>query len=909
MLKPRPLIGILPLLAVLAIAPDSSGTAMQRQATVAQVLENVPTPFDAPRSLRRRTNLTIEGSPSLTLLSQSLKEGFELRYPRARVDLAMAGTPEALERLREGEADLVAIGRPLASEEKDAGLAEVPLRREKIAIIVGKDNPFQDQLGYEQFAKIVSGEITNWEQVGGPDRPIRFIDRPESSDTRQSFRYYDVFSGTVTTGPTADPVAEDSTAAVVEALGDNGIGYALYSQVKDNPDVRVIRMGALPSDPAYPFSQSQGYVYEEGNTNRGARAFLGWAASDEGLAVVESTNTLTWATVEEPTASTVTIAPAPTTTASPTAPGNTGTFVAPIEERTRFPWWILLIPFLLAGLFLLWRDRHKATAESDRPTPPLPPPDRPAAALPEAPNNTPVSFSKETPTPHTPHPTPHTPSTHPPIHRSAERSRRSPSTPESPPKAFPLAGAAALAGAAGMAAANRSKPDTLLPDPWETPTGESAEEPIAPPENHREAIAPKSPADHVEATEEAIAPLENHHEAIAPESPADHVEATEEAIAPPETTNPPDEAALAALAEPAESAHLSEPPAETVTEPSEEEVTLPESGETINPLDAAAPAAAAIAAMALSAEESVSEEPSTVAPEPRETPESLDETDYPEDTTSALAGAAMEATETPTVAEASVATPEPAETSNLLDETDYPENTTSALAGAAMEATETTTVAEASTTPPEPVETATSLDKADHPKETTSALAGSALEATESPMESDAESTEPSDAALPLVETGAIAGAALTAAHSPDSADLIPSDVASAPLDEQDGEQQAPEPAPATEYMTVDNRAHCFVMDPARLQQMQEVAVRYPLDNGHYKIFIESGSFDYQAPSGHPGEPWVLLWIYGGQFINQKTRVPVSATWSTLNGYHDSLTLRRSRRYSSTLIRETTKEN
>jgi len=35
----------------------------------------------------------------------------------------------------------------------------------------------------------------------------------------------------------------------------------------------------------------------------------------------------------------------------------------------------------------------------------------------------------------------------------------------------------------------------------------------------------------------------------------------------------------------------------------------------------------------------------------------------------------------------------------------------------------------------------------------------------------------------------------------------------------------------------------------------------------------------------------VLLWLSGGRVINQKTRVPVSSTWSTLNGYGDSLVL------------------
>jgi hypothetical protein len=34
-----------------------------------------------------------------------------------------------------------------------------------------------------------------------------------------------------------------------------------------------------------------------------------------------------------------------------------------------------------------------------------------------------------------------------------------------------------------------------------------------------------------------------------------------------------------------------------------------------------------------------------------------------------------------------------------------------------------------------------------------------------------------------------------------------------------------------------------------------------------------------------------MLWIYGGTFINKKTNVSVQATWSTLNGDDDTLTL------------------
>jgi hypothetical protein len=39
------------------------------------------------------------------------------------------------------------------------------------------------------------------------------------------------------------------------------------------------------------------------------------------------------------------------------------------------------------------------------------------------------------------------------------------------------------------------------------------------------------------------------------------------------------------------------------------------------------------------------------------------------------------------------------------------------------------------------------------------------------------------------------------------------------------------------------------------------------------------------------GEPMVMLWIYGGRVINRKTKIPVEATWVTLNGYADALNL------------------
>jgi hypothetical protein len=68
-------------------------------------------------------------------------------------------------------------------------------------------------------------------------------------------------------------------------------------------------------------------------------------------------------------------------------------------------------------------------------------------------------------------------------------------------------------------------------------------------------------------------------------------------------------------------------------------------------------------------------------------------------------------------------------------------------------------------------------------------------------------------------------------------------------------------------------------------------AVSTTLERGTNIVKIREGAFSYRSGFEHSGEPVVLLWIYGGKMINQKCGVEVGATWSTLNGYDDSLIL------------------
>ncbi|WP_204140886.1 substrate-binding domain-containing protein [Halomicronema sp. CCY15110] len=233
-------------------------------------------------------SLTIEGTASMATITKSLVQAFEAKYPNATVTVVEQPAEGALKNLQAGEVELIAIGRPLTAEQQAQGLVPVSVSREKIAIIVGADNPFSGELEATDFVNIFWGTVTNWQQLGGPDLPIRFIDRPETSDTRASLGEYEVFGGDMTAGEKAIQVENDSTAAVVAELGDNGISYAIASQVLDQENVRVLPMyGTTPDSGDYPYSQPRNYVYLSSQSlSPSASAFLALATDAEGQAAV-----------------------------------------------------------------------------------------------------------------------------------------------------------------------------------------------------------------------------------------------------------------------------------------------------------------------------------------------------------------------------------------------------------------------------------------------------------------------------------------------------------------------------------------------------------------------------------------------------------------------------------------------
>ncbi len=258
------------------------------EASSAQIVAQAPS-FSIPESVAKGTTVRVSSSSdNMNAISKALGDGFESQYS-GKVEVATKDANAALQDVLNDSADVAAISRPLTAEEEAKGLIAVPVRREKIAIVVGEDNTFAQSITGSQFAQIFRGEIKDWSEVGGTAGPIRMIDRPDTSETRQALKPYPVFTtAEFKTGDTVTQIPEDSTEALAEALGSDGIGYVLVGQLEGQSAIKAIELHkTLPSDPRYPFSQPYSFVYA-GGASPAVAAFLGYATGQPGQAAIES---------------------------------------------------------------------------------------------------------------------------------------------------------------------------------------------------------------------------------------------------------------------------------------------------------------------------------------------------------------------------------------------------------------------------------------------------------------------------------------------------------------------------------------------------------------------------------------------------------------------------------------------
>ena len=231
--------------------------------------------------------VSTDGSTSMEKVIGALSESFMAQNGGVTVNYNPTGSGSGITAVQEGACDIGLSSRALKDEEKSAGLKETVLAYDGIAIIVHPDNPVSD-LSVEQIAKLYTGEITNWKDVGGNDAEVVLIGREAASGTRDGFE-----SITGTKDKCQYRQELTSTGDVITAVSQNpdAIGYASLASIKDS--VKALNVdGVTPSeatvkDGSYKVQRPFVLVTMEGKElSPAAQAFFDYAVSSDAASII-----------------------------------------------------------------------------------------------------------------------------------------------------------------------------------------------------------------------------------------------------------------------------------------------------------------------------------------------------------------------------------------------------------------------------------------------------------------------------------------------------------------------------------------------------------------------------------------------------------------------------------------------
>ena len=183
--------------------------------------------------------VSTDGSTSMEKVINSLGESFMAANKDVKFTYNPTGSGSGIQAVSEGRCDIGLSSRALKSDEKESGLTETVLALDGIAIVVSPENPVSD-LDVDTIARIYTGEITNWKDVGGNDAEIVLIGREAGSGTRDGFE-----SITGTKDSCAYRQELTSTGDVINTVSQNpdAIGYASLSAVGDS--VKALTVGGV----------------------------------------------------------------------------------------------------------------------------------------------------------------------------------------------------------------------------------------------------------------------------------------------------------------------------------------------------------------------------------------------------------------------------------------------------------------------------------------------------------------------------------------------------------------------------------------------------------------------------------------------------------------------------------------
>ncbi|WP_432463579.1 phosphate ABC transporter substrate-binding protein [Agarivorans sp. QJM3NY_33] len=182
--------------------------------------------------------VTVSGSTSVSGIMEILAENYQSTHNDV-VEVQSTGSSAGIRAVKEGTSMIGMSSREVQDDELNADTKKVVMAQDGIAVAVNKANAVQN-LSIEQVKKIYSGEIKNWQEVGGADQAIVAVTREVGSGTRGAFE--DIMgltrkiNGVTVTAisPRAQVASGNGAIKTLVANNVNAIGFISLGSVDDS---------------------------------------------------------------------------------------------------------------------------------------------------------------------------------------------------------------------------------------------------------------------------------------------------------------------------------------------------------------------------------------------------------------------------------------------------------------------------------------------------------------------------------------------------------------------------------------------------------------------------------------------------------------------------------------------------
>ncbi|MCX5709802.1 MAG: PstS family phosphate ABC transporter substrate-binding protein [Candidatus Omnitrophica bacterium] len=256
----------------------------------------------------KANSIQVKGSDTMVNLGQAWAEKYMEKNGGDFVAVTGGGSGTGFSSLISATCDIAMASRSI--KDKEIGLAqkkginpkEIKVALDGLAVVVNPKNPV-DKLTIDQLAKIFTGKITNWKDVGGADAKITLLSREVNSGTHVYFKEHvlrkldpnskEEFSSSALMLPSSQAIA-DEVANNSSAIGYYGMGYISPKQkavhvAKDDKSPYEVPTIENVVNGKYPISRPL-FLYTNGEPQGLVKKFVDFTLSKDGQEIVLKTD-------------------------------------------------------------------------------------------------------------------------------------------------------------------------------------------------------------------------------------------------------------------------------------------------------------------------------------------------------------------------------------------------------------------------------------------------------------------------------------------------------------------------------------------------------------------------------------------------------------------------------------------